>query len=430
MSRPHFIKPAIAAFTTWAAGIAVLALMAAAPAIGYAQETADITGRVLNGTAGASVPSGLGVFMLVSDESGSLVYSGQAETGPEGGFSFAGAAVVPGGRYLFNTLYSEVDYSQTLTWDQVGDGISLMVYETTEDISVVEITRQVLVIADVDPKRGMISALEFVRLSNTSDRALNPVFPVRDAITFLRFSLPSGTSELDVNSDLGAGEIISIGTGFAVTSPVLPGEHSIEYSFTFPYQDGGFSYRQNLLQGAAVYQVMAPQRLASMVVEPLSPAETVDIQGTAYRVWEIGGLGPRQGFTLEVADLPKPSSLARLTSTLSATPFWQSAIPVLLAVSLALVLGLGIATRPCAAGGYGPGGAGPGPGSDPVQDRFDDVSTTREQLIQQLAALDRGFELGQVPKEEYDPTRQALKARVLGLPGSEEGPADTAQADV
>jgi len=402
----------------------MLALLTAAPVTGYAQETADLTGRVINGTAGGSVPTGQGVFMLVSDESGSLVYSGQAETGPNAEFSFPGTAVVPGGRYLFNTLYSEVEYSQTLSWEQVGEGITLTVYETTEDISAIEITRQVLVIADVDPKTRTISALEFVRISNTTDRTLNPVFPVRDAITFLRFSLPSETSGLDVNSDLRSGEIISIGTGFAVTSPVPPGEHSVEYSFTFPYQGDGFSYRQNLLQGAAVYQVMTPHAFAAAVDKPLSPAAPVDIQGAAYRVWEVSGLAPGQGFTLKVANLPQPSVLTRLTTTLSATSFWQSAIPVLLAAALALVLGLGVVTRPRGSSVSGTGGD-----SGPMPNSSDELAKPREDLIRQLAALDQRFEVGQVPKEEYDSTRRPLIDRVLGLPGGEQDPADAPQAD-
>lgn len=424
MNKTALTKPALTLFV----GVAMLILLAAAPTTGYAQEGAPITGQVINGTAGGRIPTGLAVFVLVSDESGALVYSGQTETDPEGRFSFPVAASVPGGRYLFNTLYSGVDYNQTLTWDQLGEGISLTVYETTQDISIIKITRQVLVIADVDPKSRMISALEFVRISNTSGYTLNPILPVKEAISFLRFSLPPGTAGLNVNSDLPSREIISIGTGFAVTSPIVPGEHSIEYSFTFPYEGDEFSYRQNLLQGAAVYQVMAPQALPSIRVEPLIPVAPVDIQGTGYRVWEINGLAPGQGFTLKASNLPEPSALTRLAATLSGASFWQTAIPVSLGAALALVLALGIVTRPRAALSHLDSTGGDAR-SSPMNQR-DDFSGSREELLRELAALDLSFELGRLPPAEYNFARQALKDRVLELPQPTQNPADAPSADI
>ena len=55
-------------------------------------------------------------------------------------------------------------------------------------------------------------------------------------MSFLRFSLPPGTHDLDVQSNLPSREIISVGSGFAVTSPVTPGGHSVEFSYIFPYE--------------------------------------------------------------------------------------------------------------------------------------------------------------------------------------------------
>ena len=243
------IGPAIVFLIT---GATALSLGLAAPAAGNYQVQAPVAGVVVNGTAGGAVPSGLGVFLLVSDQSGSLVYSNRAETDSGGGFSFPQAPLAPGGRYLVNVLYAGVDYSRVLTSDQAAEGFTLMVYETTQDISVIQVTRQVLVLADVDAKNRRISALELVRFSNASDHTLNPDLTAAVPMSFLRFSLPPQTTGLNVNSDLPAGDVISIGTGFAVTSPVPPGDHNIEYSFNFPYRGDGVAYRQNLLQGAAV----------------------------------------------------------------------------------------------------------------------------------------------------------------------------------
>ena len=377
---------------------------------------------MVNGTAGGAVPSGLGVFLLVSDESGALVHSSRAETDSDGGFAFPEAPLVPGGRYLINVSYAGVDYSRILTLDQATERLTLMVYETTQDISAIQVTRHVLVIADVDAKNRRISALELVRFSNASDHTLNPDLAAAPPMSFLRFSLPPQTTGLNVNSDLPAGEVISVGTGFAVTSPIAPGDHNIEYSFTFPYRGDGVSYRQNLLQGAAVYQVMAPAELATIRVDPLSPATPADIQGTRYRVWEINDLDPGQGFTLEISNLPQPAILTRLASILSGTSFWQTAIPVLLGAALALALGLGILNRPRFATDQPSSSGRVGPSRQGTQNSS--LPGTRQDLIMELAALDQRFELGHVPPEEYNSTRQILKDRILELPPPVQNPAD------
>ena len=84
-----------------------------------------------------------------------------------------------------------------------------------------------------------------------------------------------------------------MGTGFGLTSPVTPGEHSLSFSFTFPYQGNAFSYQQNLLQGADTYQVLIPDRLGQLEVSSLEPIPAVDVDGSLYRVWQ-GELGFHQ----------------------------------------------------------------------------------------------------------------------------------------
>ena len=396
---------------------AALALVFAGPATGNAQSVGSVSGTVVNGTEGGAVPSGLTVFFLATDELDALVHSGQTETGPNGEFSFPNVPL-DGSRYLFNVPYSGVDYRQVVTSAEVTTpvpgGITLTVYETTHDVSVIQVSRQVLVIAGVDPKARMVSALEFVRFSNTSDRTLQPdLAAAAPMMSFIRFSLPPQTSELNVNSDLPAGEVISVGTGFAVTSPITPGGHNVEFSFAFPYDGDSVSYRQNLLQGAAVYQLMIPEALSSIRVNALKPAAPVDIQGTPYKVWEIKDSAARQGFTLELTNLRQPSLADRLAASLSSAALWQIVIPVTLGAGLAVALVLGIVNRPRPVTTQLGSGGGIETTSSEVPGQGH--PGTREDLVLQLALLDQRFESGQEPPEDYNSTRQALKERIMEL---------------
>ena len=396
---------------------AALAMIFTGPATGNAQSVGSVSGTVVNGTEGGAVPSGLTVFFLATNELGALVHSGQTETGPNGEFSFPNV-LLDGSRYLFRVPYSGVDYRQVVTSAEattpVLEGVTLAVYETTHDVSVIQVSRQVLVVAGVDPKARMVSAIEFVRFSNTSDRTLQPdLAAAAPMMSFIRFSLPPQTSELNVNSDLPAGEVISVGTGFAVTSPITPGGHNVEFSFAFPYDGDSVSYRQNLLQGAAVYQLMIPEALSSIRVSALKPAAPVDIQGTPYKVWEIKDSASRQGFTLELTNLPQPSLADRVAANLSSAALWQIVIPVTLGAGLAVALVLGIVNRPRPATAQLGSGGGIETTSSEASSQGHPES--REDLVLQLAVLDQRFESGQVPPEDYNSTRQALKERIMEL---------------
>ncbi len=366
-----------------------------------AQETISLTGQVVNGTAGKGAPDGLTVLLLVLDAAGSLVSTGEASTDQRGAFEIIDVPVATGGSYLLDVEYEGTAYQKIIAEEQLQDDLQLTVYETAADISVIRLQRQVMVIIGIDSNASEIMATEFIRFSNPTDRTIVSDLSAGAPMGFLRFTLPPGTTDLRVNSDLPSREIISIGTGFAVTSPITPGDHSIEFSYHFPYQGEVLAYRQNLLQGAEVYQVMAPERLTQLQVRPLDPIDAVDIEGTQYKVWQATNLAPREGFLLELANLPSPSLAAQIKSYTGSTGFWTTAIPSLVGVSLVCLLVFGILNRRIVS-------------SNPVPTANDLDAESRAELVRQLAMLDLRFETGNTPREEYQAQRQHLKDQILG----------------
>ena len=365
-----------------------------------AQESISLTGQVVNGTAGGEAPDGLTVLLLVLDGAGSLVSTGEASTDERGAFEIKDVPVAPGSSYLLDVEYEGTAYQKIITEEQLQDDLQLTVYETAADISVIRLQRQVMVIIGIDSNASEIMATEFVRLTNPTDRTIVSDLSAGAPMGFLRFTLPPGTTDLRVNSDLPSREIISIGTGFAVTSPITPGDHSIEFSYRFPYRGELVSYRQNLLQGAEVYQVMAPERLTQLQVRPLDPIDAVDIQGTQYNVWQGTNLAPREGFLLELANLPSPPLAARIKSYTGSTAFWTTAIPSLMGISLVCLLVFGILNRRILSSS-----------PSPTENNLDPVS--RAELVRQLALLDLRFEAGDTPRDEYQVLRQHLKDQIL-----------------
>ena len=372
-----------------------------------AQQTVTLTGQVVNRTGGATRAPGLRVTLHSFSQSTGVFLSQDAATGDSGSFVFSDVELLQEGGYAVTTDYADTRYSTLFRPEDLAQPVELVVYETTQDISIIRVTHQALILTDVDPREQMITAAIFVNLSNESDRTLLPdltnVGPGR--FSFLRFSLPPLAKELDVQSDLTGGQIIPTGSGFALTAPVTPGEHNISYSFRFPYQDNGLSYKQSLLQGADVFQVLIPQRLAEIQVSTLEPMPPLSADGAAYLVWERADLAPGQGVEIELANLPRSSPLARWGRAATGAAFWQIAMPAALAVMLAALLIFGgVLRRPRAVASVA---AAPG------RTFVEPSPPERARLIGEIAALDDGFQKGEMEEAAYTRRRAELKDLVL-----------------
>ena len=394
--------------------VSALMVFGLKPDSGSAQEKVSIKGRVVNGTSGADAPGALGVLLLATDQDGRVAATGQGVTDDTGVFEFDELPLLDAGQYVFSVDYAGILYGEVLLPGELSGGVEIEVFETTQDVTVVQVSRQVLVIAGVDRTGREITAVEFVLLANETDRTLLPDVSNPAMMSFLRFSLPPGAHDLDVQSNLPSREVISVGSGFAITSPVIPGGHSVEYSYTFPYKGNALSYRQPLLQGAEVYQVLVPERLAPMRVGLLDEVGPVRIQDTVYQAWESRNIAAGQGVALEFLELPEPSLPDQFQRAITSASLWQVMLPGALGAFLTVLLILGaykgrVGLQPSLGAAGGPGG---------------DVPPGRERIVQEIADLDDRFESGELNDTEYLERRQALKSRILGSPelSSEQSP--------
>lgn len=395
--RPRILLPVLlAAGLALAASVAVWGDVSAQPAF-------SIQGSVVNGTDGGEPPQDLLVLMLVSSISGDLVFTGRTHTDGSGQFRFDMSPEVEHGVYSFRVEYAGVVYNASRSLEDVQEGVTLNVFETTLDLTVLRVLRQVIVIVNVDETNQRLGVVQFVRLVNNSDRTLTPDLSNPGQMSFLRFSLPPQAQELSVESNLPSGDIISVGTGFALTSAVTPGDHSIEYSFLVPYSDETLLYRLGLHQGADFVQVLVLDRFSSINVQSMTPTEAINIEGTLYRAWESTDFESGQGLSLELSGLPQRGVLARLEHSITRGAFWQVAIPSALGAVLAILLILGATTL------YRGGAI---PEISVANGGIPDFSGS-EEMIRELASLDEQFHRGELLNPDYQQRRQDLKRRVL-----------------
>ena len=392
---------------------AVLALADNGVGTSKAQEGIIIKGDVVNGTQGAgSFAVELPVLLLISAKDGTLAGTGQTTTDAGGQFNFDQVSLIEEGIYNLGVEYAGVMYRTSLTAQELEDDLHLTVYETTEDVSVLAVIRQLMVVSNVDEESRQVAATELLDLVNRSDQTLLPAPLGSGRMSFLRFSLPSQATELSVRSDLPPGEVISVGTGFALTSPVAPGDHAVEFSYLFPYGGDRASYPQNLPQGAEIYQVLVPEHLPEVQVTGLEPVGLVNISGSKYHVWEGRNFPPGRGPSLVLANLPQPGLLTRLKNSFTDDGLWRNAIPIVVGAALACLLLFGVFKAPRRGEVQG----GPVPRNS-LRDRS-------RALVQQIAELDERYQRGEVAEERYQRERQWLASRYLEPSGAFEGGAE------
>ena len=388
--------------------IAILAALAVAlyllPVEGtplLAQENTEIFGQVVNGTEGAALPDDLNMLMLITGPDGALSGTGQTTPDPQGRFVFEDVQVKDGDTYTISVDHLGVFYGASLESSSLSEDLQVTIFETTRDASIIQLERQVMVIVAVD-KSEQLSVIEFVRINNPTDRTLMPDLTNLEQISFLRFALPPDPAALTVQSDLPGGDIVSIGTGFALTSPVTPGGHSIDFSYTFPFNDKTLSYRQSLPQGAEIFQVLVPDTLTDISLPSLEVIDPVTIQGISYRAYEARDIPPGLGLQLEIAGLPLPGVWTRFSNSVTGGKFWQVAIPTALGSTLAAMLLWGLLK------GYE---SVPEPVGSLA--RMTLTPSERAALVRAVADLDQRYREGSLPDLDHRIQRRELMARLL-----------------
>ena len=367
-----------------------------------AQESSVISGRAMNGTVGTAPPEGLDVTLHIIADSG-IVNVARTATDSDGRFEFTDVEVIEGASYAVAARYGDILYSVNLSPDFFLAPVEIIVYEPTGVIEDIVVESDVLLLRGAKESKNSVTAIEVITLTNASDRAFIPDLSQPAMMQFLRFSRPPEALELEVASDMPGGQVITVGTGFAISSPVTPGEHRVSYSYQMPYDGDSLEFTHSFPMGARTFRLLVEAGTGEVLAPPLVPATSpVDLGGQEYMAWEASNLPAAARFNIGLDGLPRPSLGSRIRQGITDGPYLTAALPALVgAVMLALLAYTVIGKRRSAAlSGVD--------GEEAAEQEFD-----RAGLVREIAELDDLYDAGGIDLEDYNSKRDELKNRLM-----------------
>lgn len=371
----------------------------------HAQQTADVRGSVVNGTAGAGAPADLPVS-LVAQSGDSLLDRRETTTGAQGQFAFTGVTVQPSTAYFLGVEYQGVTYTLRVDPQQPDASWRLIVYETTSDMAQVRIAENTLFIPRTDEQRRNLLALEVVRVQNLGDRTFVPDLARSQPMGFLRFSLPPNATELDVQSTLRGGNIVPVDRGFAITTPLPPGSHDILFNYLTPYSGSTLRYERTFPFGATSFEVLVGEAAGKVSAAGLQGSDPVVIEQKRYLRFTGANLPAGARVEMTFSDLPRPSLARRIVSPFQSGAVAKVGIPILAALVLAGVLTLAILRRRERASRGAPETVPAGVTK----------AQSRDELVRAVAELDDRFAGGGLSQEDYQSQRAGLMERLRAMP--------------
>ena len=181
-----------------------------------------------------------------------------------------------------------------------------------------------------------IQTLGLVELENSGSLTFIPNMAEASKMEFLRFSLPEDVIDLDVQSSLRGGQILQVGLGFAITTPIPPGKHELAYTFTSPYTNGNFSFQQSLPIGANSFKILIPRNIGLVTADGLTTMQDITLGDKEYNGKEISNLLAGTKVDVLFYNLPQPSLLQKIQKGLKSGSLSKWLAPTAMATILAL----------------------------------------------------------------------------------------------
>ncbi len=372
-----------------------------------------IDGQIVEGTKDAklAMTGGLTVTLHMAPAGASATISQTTQTDANGHFAFANLDTITTTRYLVIANYSGVDYfSDILSFDQNQTTlpISMTVYETTTDPSVIHVTQTHFVF---DVQTGLFSVFQIIAVQNNADRTYIGSMSVGPHRQTLPLPVLPGAQNVQFDNPEADDTTLRGDTALTYTLPFMPGNDQIVYNYTLPFTPPTYDFSLKLPYDSDKFRILLSDVGANIQSAQLSAPTPFPTQSG-------------QKFILSSADNIKAGSVVTATftnlpATVAAPPGSTSGVPTATLGNdrLQVVGGAVLGVAGLAAIGlllY--------PLLRQRRARVTPVTVDRRRmdLLQQMADLDDAYEAHQISESEYKEQRSIAKAKLLELTQTDE----------
>lgn len=361
----------------------------------------SVSGSVVNGTAGSSVPPSLTVTLNMLDAE-FRNETRQTSINADGRFVFEDVPIRADRTYIVTADYQgRIFGSNLLAGDPAAGSLELPVtiYDLTADPSVIEI---IGLVWQVSVFEDMIQVAQVASFRNNSDRAFSSdELMAGGRYASVRLAVPPGAEIVSISAADQRYALSSDRRAVIDTAPVLPGaEHLMQIVYRLPYAaDFSLSVVIDYAVSGPVRLLLAPAALRA-TSEQLQDVGQETLRGVIYRVY--GSSAP----------LAAGSSIAfRLRAGENSAG--SEGMPVSILVSVALLV-LGVIVFGAAIYSYWRGKRFRNGGGDDAT-LPDADQPLIDGLIRQIAELDAAYSAGNVDEATYQKRRSRLKTRLAEI---------------
>lgn len=368
----------------------------------------SVHGQLVNGTAGGEQPAALPVLLyrLEDTPEGIRDESFAATSDEDGTFTFADIPLDATSSYIISATYrdrlftSEVYSASELL---AADGLTLTVYEPTEDPGVIRITS---ITTTVDVIGDGLQVLQEFIFENSSDRVYTNSMAVgENAFASVVVGLPPGAAGLAFAG--AANRFVTSQEQQVVvdTVPVWPGRaHTIQLSYFIPYDDGAVIDQPVYFSVDGSARVFVwPPGIGFRSDQLTSAGQQTHLSDT-YALYQGDlTLSPGDSLIYELSGSAESSVTAQTTPVSS-----NSTLLLVGGLLLEVLLIVGVLywyfRRRSRANAAPP-----------------DRSTQIDTIIRRIADLDNRHDAGGIDDADYERQRTGLKARLAELMSEEDG---------
>ena len=309
-----------------------------------AEVSTAIDGKIINGTNNGENVEGLNVRIRYLSGDGNVVEL-ESQTDSGGEFKFPNLS---GNEILFYTLettYLDVLYRVEIDPRELTDLPELVIYEVMGSSDELSVLDHSVVVTGFDRVNQELYILEAVKIENGGNRTFFIPTNTSNPMDFLRFSLPIGASELEVESSSGGGHVIQIDLGFALTIPVPPGEHEILFTYSAPYRSGIWEYKPAMIRGADNYRLMIKKGIGSLAKDPFIDQGEVNVGTELYHLFQQKDLDAGERLSIAISDLPELKFTDHLLKLMSSRQIFLGIIPGIATLAFLVLLYAGVYRR-------------------------------------------------------------------------------------